>query len=238
MELCHSITGGSLAAQGEFNFLLKSINVDLRRAVGYWMPFEAAKAIATTFCWKIRFALVPIFGVEFLSQCTPPSSTAYKLYLIDSAITRRCAAEQKGRASGKGPVVNNSNRSHKALKALPPSLSEFSQHPLKGRSLRPREIKIARITDECESDDSSLTGHSWPLEPDENGNTTAESIEPRRNIPPRIPIKAPTKPNPISATPKRKRNVEEYTEDEMRAARQLVAMKHGVVEVMQYDSKI
>ncbi|EEQ34294.1 conserved hypothetical protein [Microsporum canis CBS 113480] len=35
-EICHSITGGALAAQG------------------YWMPFDAAKAVAATFCWKIR----------------------------------------------------------------------------------------------------------------------------------------------------------------------------------------
>ncbi|PLN86423.1 hypothetical protein BDW42DRAFT_190013 [Aspergillus taichungensis] len=53
-EICHSITGGALAAQG------------------YWMPYTAARAIAATFCWKIRFALTPLFGVDFPNDCIHP----------------------------------------------------------------------------------------------------------------------------------------------------------------------
>ncbi|WEW62012.1 hypothetical protein PRK78_007512 [Emydomyces testavorans] len=69
-EICHSITGGALAAQG------------------YWMPFEAAKAVAATFCWKIRYALTPLFGVEFLSLCISPDDTRFGRMVIDPEIVR------------------------------------------------------------------------------------------------------------------------------------------------------
>ncbi|OQD79038.1 hypothetical protein PENANT_c065G03618 [Penicillium antarcticum] len=54
-EICHSITGGALSAQG------------------YWMPFEAAKALAVTFCWNIRYALTPLFGNDFPAMCIHPN---------------------------------------------------------------------------------------------------------------------------------------------------------------------
>ncbi|KKK19409.1 hypothetical protein P175DRAFT_0464515 [Aspergillus ochraceoroseus IBT 24754] len=71
-DICHSITGGALAAQG------------------YWMPFEAAKAVAATFCWKIRHALTPLFGLEFPSLCIPPSDRSrYGRMVIDPSIVRK-----------------------------------------------------------------------------------------------------------------------------------------------------
>ena len=57
---------------------------------GYWMPCEAAKAIAATFCWKIRYALTPVFGRDFPAICIPPGSEKFGEMIIDSAITRRC----------------------------------------------------------------------------------------------------------------------------------------------------
>lgn len=70
-EICHSITGGALAAQG------------------YWMPFEAAKAVAATFCWKIRYALTPLFGRDFPSLCIPPNGAQFGKMIIDPAIVKR-----------------------------------------------------------------------------------------------------------------------------------------------------
>ncbi|KAL4863642.1 hypothetical protein BDV12DRAFT_25627 [Aspergillus spectabilis] len=70
-DICHSITGGALAAQG------------------YWMPYEAAKAIAATFCWKIRFALTPLFGRDFPSLCIHPNDRShFGRMIIDQAIVR------------------------------------------------------------------------------------------------------------------------------------------------------
>ncbi|EER44381.1 APSES transcription factor Xbp1 [Histoplasma capsulatum H143] len=76
-EICHSITGGALAAQG------------------YWMPFEAAKAVAATFCWKIRYALTPLFGVDFLSICIPPDDPRFGRWVIDQSIV--CDATNSAR---------------------------------------------------------------------------------------------------------------------------------------------
>lgn len=35
------------------------------------MPYEAAKAVAATFCWEIRHVLTPLFGTDFPSICVP-----------------------------------------------------------------------------------------------------------------------------------------------------------------------
>ncbi|OGM42749.1 APSES transcription factor Xbp1 [Aspergillus bombycis] len=71
-DICHSITGGALAAQG------------------YWMPFETAKAVAATFCWNIRYALTPLFGLDFPSLCVPPTnSSQYGRMLIDREIVQK-----------------------------------------------------------------------------------------------------------------------------------------------------
>jgi hypothetical protein len=60
---------------------------------GYWMPFEAAKAIAATFCWKIRFALTPVFGPDFPKICLRPEADGFADMVIDPAITQRCTEQ-------------------------------------------------------------------------------------------------------------------------------------------------
>ncbi|KAJ5349235.1 hypothetical protein N7541_006962 [Penicillium brevicompactum] len=75
-EICHSITGGALLAQG------------------YWMPYHAAKALAATFCWKIRHALTPMFGPDFPAMCIDPEDKRrFGVMVIDTEITR-VATEQ------------------------------------------------------------------------------------------------------------------------------------------------
>ncbi|KAF1989843.1 DNA-binding domain of Mlu1-box binding protein MBP1, partial [Aulographum hederae CBS 113979] len=82
-EVSHSITGGALAAQG------------------YWMPFRAAKAIAATFCYPIRYALTPVFGKDFLDICAyrreEDFTKDFKIenFKIDDQIIRSCAAEAR-----------------------------------------------------------------------------------------------------------------------------------------------
>ncbi|KAF2458756.1 transcription regulator HTH, apses-type DNA-binding domain-containing protein, partial [Lineolata rhizophorae] len=67
-DLVHSITGGSIVAQG------------------YWVPYKAAKAIAATFCYEIRHALTPVFGPDFVNQCIPPGSPNFQNFKINPAI--------------------------------------------------------------------------------------------------------------------------------------------------------
>ncbi|KAL8681045.1 MAG: hypothetical protein Q9186_002818 [Xanthomendoza sp. 1 TL-2023] len=85
-EICHSITGGSLAAQG------------------YWMPFEAAKAVAATFCYRIRYVLTPIFGLDFPAQCIAPGAPGFDSMHVAPKIILECvAAIRECRELGRGP---------------------------------------------------------------------------------------------------------------------------------------
>ncbi|KAF4456967.1 hypothetical protein F53441_982 [Fusarium austroafricanum] len=67
-EITHSITGGSIAAQG------------------YWMPYKCAKAICATFCYPIAGALIPIFGPIFPSLCVDPRLPDYGRMVINPQI--------------------------------------------------------------------------------------------------------------------------------------------------------
>ena len=57
------------------------------------MPFEAAKAVAATFCYTIRYALTPLFGPDFISMCNKPGDEGFGRMVIDPDIVRRCTAE-------------------------------------------------------------------------------------------------------------------------------------------------
>jgi hypothetical protein len=57
------------------------------------MPYQAAKALAATFCYDIRWALTPIFGNNFPSMCLAPKDPSFGKFLIDPAIVRYCTAE-------------------------------------------------------------------------------------------------------------------------------------------------
>ncbi|KAL1306291.1 hypothetical protein AAFC00_004376 [Neodothiora populina] len=77
-ELSHSITGGSIAAQG------------------YWMPYGCARAVCTTFCWDIRWALTPIFGPSFIKDCLHPTHHGYARFRIDPEVIRSCQRQGEG----------------------------------------------------------------------------------------------------------------------------------------------
>jgi hypothetical protein len=65
------------------------------------MPFEAAKAIAATFCYDIRWALTPVFGNDFPATCTPPSDPNFSKFIIDPQIVQQCTEEtDRFRAEG------------------------------------------------------------------------------------------------------------------------------------------
>ncbi|KAI4658139.1 uncharacterized protein J4E79_007120 [Alternaria viburni] len=74
-DISYSITGGALVCQG------------------YWMPYHAAKAIAATFCYDIRWALTPVFGNDFPSECLHPKDPCFAKFLIDPTIVQFCAQE-------------------------------------------------------------------------------------------------------------------------------------------------
>lgn len=57
------------------------------------MPFEAARAVAATFCWNIRYALIPLFGPDFIKLCRQESSDQFGQMAIDPEIVRKCARD-------------------------------------------------------------------------------------------------------------------------------------------------
>ncbi|KKY35783.1 putative apses transcription factor xbp1 [Diaporthe ampelina] len=74
-DITHSITGGSIMAQG------------------YWMPHACAKAVCATFCAPIAGALIPIFGPDFPSQCIAPDAPEHGRMAIDPAIVAESGRE-------------------------------------------------------------------------------------------------------------------------------------------------
>ncbi|KAI0013094.1 hypothetical protein F4779DRAFT_476315 [Xylariaceae sp. FL0662B] len=74
-EITHSITGGSIMAQG------------------YWMPYQCARAVCATFCHNIAGALIPIFGPDFPPMCTPAEAPEYSRMIIDPAIVVQATRE-------------------------------------------------------------------------------------------------------------------------------------------------
>ncbi|KAK5624320.1 hypothetical protein RRF57_000036 [Xylaria bambusicola] len=74
-EITHSITGGSIMAQG------------------YWMPYQCAKAVCATFCHNISGALIPIFGPDFPALCTRVDAPEYSRMVIDPAIVMQSTRE-------------------------------------------------------------------------------------------------------------------------------------------------
>lgn len=62
-------------------------------AQGYWMPFQCAKAVCATFCHNIAGALIPIFGPDFPSLCTPSEAPEYSRMVINPEIVQRCTAD-------------------------------------------------------------------------------------------------------------------------------------------------
>lgn len=57
------------------------------------MPYYAARAIAATFCYDIRWALTPVFGNDFPLLCLPPDDPGFGRFVIDPAIVKYCAEE-------------------------------------------------------------------------------------------------------------------------------------------------
>ncbi|KAL8923233.1 MAG: hypothetical protein Q9172_003210 [Xanthocarpia lactea] len=75
---------------------------------GYWMPFEAAKAVAATFCYRIRYVLTPIFGLDFPAQCIPPGSLGFESMHVAPKIVRECVeAARKSHRLRQGPRIES-----------------------------------------------------------------------------------------------------------------------------------
>ncbi|KAH0551550.1 hypothetical protein GP486_007233 [Trichoglossum hirsutum] len=125
-NISHSITGGALIAQG------------------YWLPFEAAKAVAASLCYNIRYALVPLFGEDFISLCVPPDSPEYNPMIIDREITNRCteAASKLRRPSDARNSPPEASTAPSADSTIPETPAECSSRSLRHKGLRTDRAEI------------------------------------------------------------------------------------------------
>ena len=97
------------------------------------MPFEAAKAVAATFCYNIRYALTPVFGVDFVELCVEPEDPRFGRMVIDKNIVRYAtAAADEHRVLSREASIMPSPRT-------PASAAVFPNWTPK--SLRPKPLK-------------------------------------------------------------------------------------------------
>ncbi|KAL9038142.1 MAG: hypothetical protein Q9180_003309 [Flavoplaca navasiana] len=100
---------------------------------GYWMPFEAAKAVAATFCYRIRYVLTPIFGLDFPEQCISPESLGFDSMQVEPEIVRKCIqAAQIGHGLGLGPQ----------LKSRPETPSSEEGRSWTAANMQPKHLKL------------------------------------------------------------------------------------------------
>lgn len=112
------------------------------------MPFEAAKAVSATFCWRIRYALTPLFGRDFPSLCIPPDDREhFGRMVIDSAIVRKATES----ANYYRTLDERSTSGY--IRQLPPPVSPgLSQCPRVARAIQPRTTRKAGEVDTYHAD--------------------------------------------------------------------------------------
>ncbi|KAF2849849.1 DNA-binding domain of Mlu1-box binding protein MBP1 [Plenodomus tracheiphilus IPT5] len=127
-DISYSITGGALVCQG------------------YWFPYEAAKAVAATFCYDIRWALTPVFGDDFPGLCLRPKDPRYAKFLIEPAIVQHCTREtDRFREEGPSYLVMRTT-------STPVEAPSTSARVQVERRTRPADIESGYGTDTDRSD--------------------------------------------------------------------------------------
>ena len=138
------------------------------------MPFEAAKAVAATFCWNIRYALTPVFGTDFPDQCIQPGSDRFGEMVIDCNVTRRCTEDAR---AYRAMETRASPGAAQLLRSpLTPDSPDFQRHV---KQLRPKALKIgctnSGYSTDAGTDDNYATGSSTPHTPYRNTWTPANT---------------------------------------------------------------
>jgi hypothetical protein len=100
------------------------------------MPYQAAKAVAATFCYNIRWALTPVFGNDFPGLCLRPKDPNFAKFLIDPDIVRSCTEEtNRFRVEG---------ASYKVLSSLYRTpRNQFETPPWSPRTLHPERPRTS-----------------------------------------------------------------------------------------------
>jgi hypothetical protein len=101
------------------------------RVQGTWIQYDVAKTLASRFCYPIRFALVPIFGNDFVDLCLKPGDPGYGLFLL--TFTEKDLNKRRRRRR-KGSVLNKSFGG----RAANPNFQEFANTEFPSVSVNPK----------------------------------------------------------------------------------------------------
>jgi hypothetical protein len=131
------------------------------------MPYEAAKAIAATFCYDIRWALTPVFGKDFPSKCLPPNDARFAKFLVDPEIVRKCTAEtHRFRKEGASYRLMASTAPTFLSPLETPKMSfgspSWKPKAMKQRRARPADIESGYGTDPEKNDRCTFSPHVSP----------------------------------------------------------------------------
>jgi hypothetical protein len=147
------------------------------------MPYEAAKAIAATFCYDIRWALTPVFGKDFPSKCLPPNDTRFAKFLIDPEIVRNCTAEtNRFRKEGASYRLMASTAPILLSPLDTPKMSfespSWKPKAVKQRRARPADIESGYGTDPGKNDRCTFSPHVSPQWTHLNRRLSPSSLSP------------------------------------------------------------
>lgn len=76
----------------ELEPLIKRVRGGFLKIQGTWVPYDIARRLASRVCYYIRFALIPIFGASFPSDCMQPDTPGFgmlQMYYPSNAFTSR-----------------------------------------------------------------------------------------------------------------------------------------------------
>jgi hypothetical protein len=128
------------------------------------MPYQAAKAVAATFCYDIRWALTPVFGNDFPSLCLHPKDPNFAKFLINPTTVQHCTTEtNRFRTEGlayriSSPDVPPPVETPKTEMISPP----WKPRVLKQRRARPSDIESGYGTDTDQSDKCAFSPQVSP----------------------------------------------------------------------------
>jgi hypothetical protein len=141
------------------------------------MPYDAAKAIAATFCYDIRFALTPVFGQDFPSQCLSREQPGFSKFVIDPAIVWKCIAEtERFRREGTSyRLMASTSASPTTPTQMNFDSPSWKPKTLKQRRARPADIESGYGTDTSKRDTYAFSPHKSP------GWTHLNALSPHRS---------------------------------------------------------
>ena len=138
------------------------------------MPFGAARAVCTTFCYKIRWALTPIFGYSFIADCLTPDHRDFDSFKVPRQIIRESTEQMQmlQRESSAVPCLEDTDKgfTQGGSKLASPVDEQVPSPPRTRRSrLRTkrtyREITSSDNDNESEHHETHSRESSVPLSP-------------------------------------------------------------------------